>query len=584
MDCYPQAPSLEVAVECGATWTQWTAILKRHLLRYKIMSDNVKKRGLWTEEDMYKAVSGVNSGKFSVQGASNQLCVPRRTLRRYLEKDGPLKKSKLGGKPLTPGQEKQLCQRIFRFSSVGYPLTPNILKLNVFRFCQENNIPNSFKESAGRSITTQTFVDFLQHFARFKTNGPCLLIFDGAKAHLDYKFCEEAEKHGIAIYCLPSNTTHELQPLDKSCFRSFETFWDQEVLRFFDSHRDQNDITRLNFPDVFTPAWGKSMTQSNMTSGFRATGMYPFNPNVIPEEAFAPSTVTKLPLTELNNQQSSGLPDNNQPSTSSDPIPSCSSLDQSTTLLASVAHTSPQQTKGAKRPRLVDLDSSSSSDIDYPIDVVAICMDGEDSPPGIQSSSFDEFLPMPKRKRKTSRVIIPAMNSRGIELKRNLFQPKEYQASKPKKKPTTKQPLTNKPKTKQQQPRKKRTQKTTEAESWYCSVCEEDEVKDMRLCVVCGNFYHEECVGLTAVYPMTLGFTGSSTHGPWGKPCVSYGRLFQRCMGCAPPPINWGGNVKLLSLTASLGVTGGCHDDGDVVFRHVWVGVGKRSAIVFRLR
>nr|CAD7262047.1 unnamed protein product [Timema shepardi] len=32
--------------------------------RYKIMSDNVKKRGLWTEEDMSKAVSGVNSGNF----------------------------------------------------------------------------------------------------------------------------------------------------------------------------------------------------------------------------------------------------------------------------------------------------------------------------------------------------------------------------------------------------------------------------------------------------------------------------------------------------------------------------------------
>nr|CAD7392446.1 unnamed protein product [Timema cristinae] len=111
-------------------------------------------------------------------------------------------------------------------------------------------------------------------------------------------------------------------------------------------------------------------------------------------------------------------------------------------------------------------------------------MDGEDSPPGIESSRLDEFLPTPKRKRKTTRVIRPTMNSRGIELKRNLFQPKESQASKPKKKPTTKQPLSNKPKTKQQQPRKKKTQKTTDAESWYCSVCEEDEVKDMRLCVI----------------------------------------------------------------------------------------------------
>lgn len=512
---------------------------------------NIKKRGLWTEEAMSKAVNGVKSGNFSVQGASNQFCVPRRTLRRYLEKDGPLKKSKLGGKPtLTSKEETQLCQRIFRLSSVGYPLTPNILKLNVFRFCQENNIPNTFKDTAGRkwfnsflkrnpevarrkaqrlnpgraqklnqfivadhfaklkeifikydffqfpervfnmdekgcrlhlhkdprvlaqkgasrvhivgkehgesvtvvacgnavgsmippmilysgvrkikawekglpvgsstqmtpkgSMTTQTFVDFLQHFTRYKPNGQCILIFDGAKAHLDYRICEKAEKNDITLYCLPSNTTHELQPLDKSCFKSFETFWDQEVMRFFDSHRDENDITRLNFPDVFTPAWARSMTQSNMTSGFRATGIYPFNPNVIPQEAFASSTVTELPPPELNNHQSAGLPDINQPSTSSDTVASCGLLNQPTTPLAS------------------------SSDPDDPP-----CVNRDDCSPSNEtysyksSSSFVELLPTPKRKRKTTRMIRPAMNLRGIELKINLFQPKEATPMDPPKK------------------------------------------------------------------------------------------------------------------------------------------------------
>nr|CAD7406663.1 unnamed protein product [Timema cristinae] len=81
---------------------------------------------------------------------------------------------------------------------------------------------------------------------------------------------------------------------------------------------------------------------------------------------------------------------------------------------------------------------------------------------------------------------------------RNLFHSKKAQASKPKKGPTTKHPFTNKPKTKLQQPSKKKTQRTTEAESCYCSVCQEDKVKDMQLWVVCANFYHEECVGLTA--------------------------------------------------------------------------------------
>ncbi|CAG2057518.1 unnamed protein product [Timema podura] len=42
--------------------------------------------------------------------------------------------------------------------------------------------------------------------------------------------------------------------------------------------------------------------------------------------------------------------------------------------------------------------------------------------------------------------------------------------------------------------------------------------------------------------------------------------------------------IRVLSLAVASGVTGLCHDDGDVVFRHVWVGVGKRSARVFQQR
>lgn len=42
------------------------------------------------------------------------------------------------------------------------------------------------------------------------------------------------------------------------------------------------------------------MTFNNITSGFKATGLFPFNPDIIPEEAFAPSTLTEKPLPEVN--------------------------------------------------------------------------------------------------------------------------------------------------------------------------------------------------------------------------------------------------------------------------------------------
>lgn len=33
-------------------------------------------------------------------------------------------------------------------------------------------------------------------------------------------------------------------------------------------------------------------------------------------------------------------------------------------------------------------------------------------------------------------------------------------------------------------------------ESWYCDACTEDVMKDIRICIACATYYHEECVAL----------------------------------------------------------------------------------------
>ena len=108
------------------------------------------------------------------------------------------------------------------------------------------------------SMTTEAFCVWLDHFARFKPNGSCLLIFDGAQCHLDYTVVEKAEEHNITLFCLPANTTHELQPFDKSCYGPFETFWDQQVLLFLDQ-TNLDDITKARFGKIFSPVWDLSL-------------------------------------------------------------------------------------------------------------------------------------------------------------------------------------------------------------------------------------------------------------------------------------------------------------------------------------
>lgn len=163
----------------------------------------------------------------------------------------------------------------------------------------DNLPPESIIEMSAKGyMTTEIFIKFLNHLASFKPAGKILLVFDDAACHLDYTIVEAAEKVDIILYCLPSNTTHELQSLDKSVYRSFEHHWDQELLKYQDKHRDRK-FNKTSFNIVFSAVWSKCMThKSNIINGFRVVGLYPSDPETIPESAFAPSVLTERPITE----------------------------------------------------------------------------------------------------------------------------------------------------------------------------------------------------------------------------------------------------------------------------------------------
>lgn len=104
------------------------------------------------------------------------------------------------------------------------------------------------------SMTKELFCKWLDHFARYKPEGKVLLICDGATSHLDITVAAKAEELDIILFCLPSNTTHELQPLDRAVFRSFEHFWDEELLKYWDQNPNRR-LTKERFSHVFTPVW-----------------------------------------------------------------------------------------------------------------------------------------------------------------------------------------------------------------------------------------------------------------------------------------------------------------------------------------
>lgn len=62
------------------------------------------------------------------------------------------------------------------------------------------------------------------------------------------------------------------------------------VLLFFFLQSDANNsISKSTWSGLFKSAYVAALTQENIKHGFQACGVFPFNPEIIPSSAFAPS-------------------------------------------------------------------------------------------------------------------------------------------------------------------------------------------------------------------------------------------------------------------------------------------------------
>lgn len=316
-------------------------------------------------------------------------------------------------------------------NAVGNVIPPMILfKGQRMKPTFEDGLPpgSAVQMAPKGSMTTELFIQFLHHFAKFMQPPPVLLILDGAASHLDFTIADVANSLGITLLCLPSNTTHELQPMDKSVFRSFEHFWDEELLRYWERHPERT-MNKERFSEVFTPVWGKCMTIENIVSGFRATGIWPFNKNAIPVHAYAPSLATQRNNPEVRIEDEA-------PIATSSPVPHEGWEFEDDLPLAELC--------GPKKAK--------------------------------SENSFSEVLitPDPKPKKATRRR--KAINYKAQLVTKDLFQ-------------------------KQQEPgpscsNKASSQRNKNEERWYCGICQEDKLLDMRQCPVCNKWFHEECLGI----------------------------------------------------------------------------------------
>lgn len=147
-------------------------------------------------------------------------------------------------------------------------------------------------------MTGELFSKWLEHFIKFSKSSKenkTLLLLDGHSSHKNLDALLLAKLNGVIVLCIPPHCTHRLQPLDVSFFGPLSTFYNQAITAWLKNNPGRT-VTAYQVAKLFREAYERSATMENAVSGFKQTGIHPFNANIFPEWMFAAAATTDVPV------------------------------------------------------------------------------------------------------------------------------------------------------------------------------------------------------------------------------------------------------------------------------------------------
>lgn len=161
-----------------------------------------------------------------------------------------------------------------------------------------NGLPGSWGNATKSGfMNSECFYDFIQKFQAFVKStpeDPIILVLDNHVSHRSYetlKFCRE---NGIRLLSFPPHTSHRLQPLDVSVFGPFQNSKDTLLADWCKSNPGRTMLIHDMAP-IICRALENAATERNVKAGFRATGIYPLDRQIVQEIDFMPAETTDRP-------------------------------------------------------------------------------------------------------------------------------------------------------------------------------------------------------------------------------------------------------------------------------------------------
>lgn len=110
---------------------------------------------------------------------------------------------------------------------------------------------------------------------RPNSNQHRLLIVDGHSSHLSVEIVEFCLNHDIDLLCLPSHSTHLLQPLDVGLFSPLKEYY-CNLLDLWTRTHPYQAFNKGDFFPLLMQARRQAFTEKNIKSAFATTGIHPY--------------------------------------------------------------------------------------------------------------------------------------------------------------------------------------------------------------------------------------------------------------------------------------------------------------------
>lgn len=104
-------------------------------------------------------------------------------------------------------------------------------------------------------------------------------MLDGHTSHCTREFIEHCDANDIIPLCLPSHSTHLLQPLDVRVFQPYKYYHSEAIEEA--TRLGCADFDKLEFLASLKSIREKTFKKSTILSAFRACGLWPYAPDVV---------------------------------------------------------------------------------------------------------------------------------------------------------------------------------------------------------------------------------------------------------------------------------------------------------------